>query len=39
MYNVITLADNEAVSNPNYGYMDRHIIDNAVICIIGDKVQ
>jgi len=39
MYNVITLADNEAVSNPDWGYMKRHEIQNADVFIIGDKVE
>lgn len=40
MYNVITLADNEAVSNPDWGYMKRHEIENAsFVFIIGDKVE
>ena len=40
MYNVITLADNEAVSNPDWGYMKRHEIEGAAdVFIIGDKVE
>ena len=39
MWNVKTLADNEAISTEDYGYMKRHLVANDFVCIIGDKVE
>jgi len=39
MWNVKTLDNNEAVSNPNYGYMERFSIANNDVIIIGDKIK
>lgn len=41
MYNVITLDDAEAVSNPDWGYMKRHMTQSGslLVCLIGDKIE
>ena len=40
MWNVKTLADDEAVSNENEGYMKRRVVTNSTfVCVVGDKVE